>query len=90
MANQLKIWNGRAHGKYAAGGNRHHVYVAAYSAKQAAELVGQACETPCVSVHEINVYYSKGCWGDSMDGIVPTEPCVYLKKEYDGKPFRVI
>jgi hypothetical protein len=93
MAKQLKIWNGRSHGhKY----KRHHVYVAAYSMKQAAELVSIACfgeEHPyIVSVSEIAVYYSKGVWGDRMKGIEATEPCVYLCDEriHKNKPFKVI
>ena len=87
MAKQLKIWNGRGHGKY----DRGHVYVAAYSAKQAVELINQACSS-CIGVHEINVYYAKGCWGNPMDGITPTEPCVYVQEIHHGKekPFRII
>jgi hypothetical protein len=77
---QLKIWNGRPHGKYSRQDGQYHIYVAAYGAKQAAELVGQACEAN-VSVHEIQEYYSKNCWGNSMDGIVATEPCVYVSDE---------
>jgi hypothetical protein len=93
MAKQLKIWNGRSHGhKY----KRHHVYVAAYSMRQAAELVSKACygeDMPnLVSTSEISVYYSKGSWGNKMNGIDATEPCVYLADESNSqnKPFRVI
>jgi hypothetical protein len=93
MVKQLKIWNGRAHGsKY----KRGHVYVAAYSQKQAAELVSKACfgeEYPdIVSVHEIKTYYSPGAWGNSMNGIEPTEPCVYIQEvQFSGeKPVRII
>ena len=89
MAKQLKIWNGRSHGhKY----YRHHVYVAAYSIKQAAELVSAACfdgRKDLVSTSEIRVYYHKDCWGNSMDEITPTEPCVYMDFNNE-RPFRVI
>jgi hypothetical protein len=91
MAKQLKIWNGRGHGKTY---GRGHIYVAAYSRKQAAELVSRACfgdERPdIVSSNEIKVYYSADCWGNPMDGIVPTEPCVYATKEHIGIPDRVV
>lgn len=91
MAKQLKIWNGRGHGNIY---GRGHIYVAAYSTKQAAELVSRACfgeEHPdLVSINELNVYYSKGAWGDSMNGIEATEPCVYATKEHFGTPERII
>lgn len=89
MAKQLKIWNGRGHGKY----NRNHIYVAAYSAKQACELIGQVCELGRpLPASEITKYYSKDCWGNSMDGITATEPCVYVGDGYDynNKPIRII
>lgn len=89
----LKIWNGRTHGHIY---RRHHVYVAAYSIKQAAELVSMACfgedHKDLVSTSEINHYYSKGCWGNVMNGIIPEEPCVYMCDESysNNKPFRVV
>ena len=93
MAKQLKKWNGRAHGsKY----KRGYVYVAAYSQKQAAELVSKACfgeEHPdLVSATEIRTYYNSGAWGNAMNGIEPTEPCVYIQKEHFSgeKPIRII
>ncbi len=85
MAKVLKIWNGRGHGKY----NRGHIYVAAYSQKQATELIAKACET-YIGSSEIRNYYSLGCWGNSMEGIVPTEPCVYVSPKYHDKPIKVI
>ena len=89
----LKIWNGRVHGrKY----DRHHAYVAAYSMKQAAELLslaffGSGYKT-LISTSEISKYYSKGAWGNKMNGIEPIEPCVYLcdERERGTKPFRVV
>jgi hypothetical protein len=83
----LKIWNGRGHRKY----YNYHIYVAAYTIKQAVELINTACDS-WITSREIAVYYSKGCWGNSMDGIIPTEPCVYVLKEYDynNKPIRVL
>jgi len=80
----LKKWNGRGHYKL----NSHHIYVAAYSQKQAAELVGQACGLQTVGISEIREYYSP-CWGNPMNGIEPTEPCVYAEKNYTNKPVKI-
>lgn len=38
---KLKIWNGRGHRKY----EKYHIYVAAYSIKQATELINTACDS---------------------------------------------
>lgn len=84
MAKQLKLWNGRGHGKY----NKRHINVAAYSQKQAAELVAQACAT-YISIGEIREFYSQ-CWGNSMKGITPTIPCVYVEASPLSTPERVI
>ena len=48
--------------------------------KEACELIGKAAgyDRP-ISASEVRVYYSKNCWGNSMDGITPTEPCVYVQ-----------
>lgn len=91
MAKELKIWNGRGHGKFSKG----HIYVAAYSQKQAAELISIACfgqEHPDrVSTSEVKNYYHKGAWGNTMDGITPTEPCVYVSEKYpETVPVRVV
>lgn len=81
----LKVWNGRGHGKL----DRKHISVAAYSKKQAAELVSEACNT-CVSVSEITVYYAP-CWGNDMNGINPVEPCVYVTERFKkNEPVKVI
>jgi hypothetical protein len=85
---KLKLFNGRGHGqKYQKG----HFYVAAYSQKQAAELVGKASgyNFP-VGISEITQYYSKGCWGTPMDGIEANEPCVYGSKKWGDKPERIV
>jgi hypothetical protein len=91
MAKKLKIWNGRGHGKTY---GRGYIYVAAYSRKQAAELVSMACfgdENPhVISTNEIKVYYHADCWGNPMNGITPTEPCVYATIEHFGTPKRII
>lgn len=86
MSKKLKIWNGRSHGKY----NKGHIYVAAYSQKQAAELISKSCNT-FITANEIREYYSP-CWGNSMNGIEPTEPCVYIQERVFQKepPIRIL
>jgi len=83
----LKIWNGRGHGDY----TNYNLFVAAYSVKQAAEIIGMACGLmTSIGVSEINNYYSKGCWGVTMRDITPTEPCVYAEKRYvNEKPIKI-
>jgi hypothetical protein len=84
VSKTLKIWNGR---DWKAQG---HIYVAAYSKKQALELVRKAAgyEGAC-SMHEINVYWSAGCWGNSMDGITP-EVGVWHSPDYNTKPVKLV
>lgn len=82
MAKQIKIWNGRAPGN-----NRGHIYVAAFSKKQAVDIINIAFGS-YITDHEINVYYSKGSWGNSMDGITPSEPCVYYQNSYSDTPVK--
>jgi hypothetical protein len=85
MAKKLKIWNGRGAGKKY---QRGHIYVAAYSQKHAAELINEACNA-WITPHEISKYYSP-CWGTKMDGIEPTEPCVYASEDSHSKPIRIL
>jgi hypothetical protein len=88
MSKQLKIWNGRGHGKY----DKYHIYVAAFTQKQAAELVSSACFgcNDRISVSELRNYYFEGSWGNPMDGIVATEPCVYINSYKNPVPEKII
>lgn len=83
---QLKKWNGRGHGKDYISGT---FYVAAFSKKQAAELIEKVSGN-YIRIHEITNYYSD-CWGSSMNGIEPVEPCVYYNDYSKQKtPLRLI
>jgi hypothetical protein len=86
MKKQLKKWNGRGagNGQYKNG----HTYVAAFSKKQAAELINQALEA-LVTVYEIDHYYAP-CWGNAMNGIEPLMPCVYVTKDHTQKPIKLL
>lgn len=83
----LKLFNGRGHGKY----NNGYLYVAAYSIAECVRLINESCDA-YINANEINVYFSKGLWGNAMDGIIPTEPCVYVQKRYssNSKPVRIL
>jgi hypothetical protein len=86
MAKTLKVWNGRGHGDY----NRSHFYVAAYTNKEACELIGKAAGYDrSIGASELKNYYSKNCWGTPMAGITPTEPCVYAQ-ERNETPVRIV
>jgi hypothetical protein len=87
-ARKLKLWNGRGCGKKYNG----HIYVAAYSVKHAVEIINKAVfgeGSTMVTPHEIRTYYAPDCWGNAMDGIVPTEPCVYASERYLDKPILI-
>lgn len=90
MSKELKKWNG--------GGGGHKqgsVYIAAYTKKQAGELLAKfkGYADFCKLVEgrmnrEIKNYFSP-CWGNPMAGIEPTEPCLYWSKRYE-KPTRIL
>jgi hypothetical protein len=84
MAKTLKFWNGRGHGRL----NKHSLSVAAYSQKQARELLANACGV-AISANEIRDYYSP-CWGLSMNGVAIDGPCVYAIERYGSEiPFKI-
>ena len=94
----LKIWNGRACGKYMRQIDPKtncyydwHMYVAARSQKQAVELLNKACGC-YLTVYEIKNYYAEGCWGNAMEDIDALEPCVYIceNRGKDRKPIRIL
>lgn len=57
----LKLWNGRWF-KY------QHLYIAAYSQKDAVAAVAEVFPDARFTLYELQVYFSC-CWGDSMAGI---------------------
>lgn len=81
MARLLKKWNGRIW----LNGKQGHCSIAAYSQKQAAELLEKASGYNG-TLGEIRIYFSK-TWGNNMNGIEPTEPCLYYNsKSWDNEP----
>jgi len=83
MAKQLKKWNGSS-GRTKYG----HANIAAYTQKDAIELLKKVDGFSMMNLTHFRGYYSP-CWGNDMNGIEPTEPCVYIVKNY-GTPQKVI
>ena len=79
---ELLLMNGRWEG-------RAHVYVAAYSVADAYRMLAEVSGYNRGWRHEINVYFSKGLWGNSMDGI-ELERGVWVQGNYNEKPKRVL
>lgn len=70
-----------------------HFFVCAYSKADAVRLLKEAgYET--MSIVEFNTYWSKGCWGNSMDDVIPERGVWFQRKNsgghVEGKPERVI
>jgi hypothetical protein len=80
---KLKYWNGR-------GVRNGHFYIAAYSQKQAAELLGKVFGFSRGMLPEIRNYFSP-CWGNQMKDIKPEVPSIYYSSSsYDDKPKLVL
>lgn len=87
---KIKLFNGNLRCKYDPITGKYidiHAYVGAYSEKHAVELCEKAGS--CMSLNELRVYWSKGLWGNAMDGIEP-EVGVWIQEGWDGKVQRVI
>ncbi len=70
---KIKIFNGTCRAKCDPITRKRtecHFYVGAYSERHAVELCIQAGEKG-MSLSELRTYWSKGCWGDAMNGIEP-------------------
>jgi len=92
MAKTLKLWNGRQSEFSLKRGSS--IYIAAFTQKQASELLKKAFGLPedCTRYNgaEIRNYFNESCWGNSMDHITPTEPCVYGTLLNETTPSRLI
>jgi len=95
MPRKLKIWNGGG-----PGGRGDHFYICAHSVAEAARLLAFATKviksytwTPSQfdidrCKRRITDYFSKDCWGDPMEGIVP-ELGVWYSQADNVKPYRI-
>jgi len=88
MKKKLKLYNGGQ--VYTEDFKRSYFYVAAYNFKHCIELLNEATGSNS-SPSQINAYWNKGGWGNVMQGIEPTEPCVYYTKDIsDKEPKRLL
>jgi hypothetical protein len=97
MAKALKIWNGRGYCCHKRDDPRWNgiaisksipAYVAAYSRADARKVIAEYCgHEPADS--ELRDYWAAGCWGSSMDGVVP-ERGLWLQFDSKQSPVRVI
>jgi hypothetical protein len=86
---KLRLYNGAGWG-----GLGDHLYIAAYSVKDAVALMNEAelkvkGYTVGTTVYRFNTYFHKGHWGTSTNGITP-ERGVWLAKNGYEKPERVL
>jgi hypothetical protein len=72
------------------------LYVAAYSKADAVRLLKEAGYAT-MTIGEFNTYWSKGCWGNAMEGVTPErgvwfspEGTEYTFSKDFKKPIRVI
>jgi len=87
---KLKLFNGRDWD--CRGG---HLYVAAYSEKDACDLSNEAYrrlkgytdrpDIKATTLNEVRNYWSKGCWGDRMIGITPERGLWWVEQNYGSK-----
>ena len=75
---KLKVWNGRGRGR------GEHLYVCATSRKHCVELVRSTGHV-LMSLSELDVYWSAGCWGTPMAGVEP-EIGVWVTRDRQGGP----
>jgi len=79
---KIKIFNGRWENC------NGHAYVGAYTQKHVVELCKQAGYSS-MTIGELQIYWSKGCWGTPMVGIEP-QVGVWLQEQWDSPVKRLI
>jgi len=84
---KVKLFNGKCYNDHSKNGNRRysHAYIGAYTQKHAVELMQQAGHVR-MTLSELNLYWSKGCWGKAMNGIEPQIGVWIQEKEFSNNP----
>jgi hypothetical protein len=76
----IKIWNGRGVGR------KEHLFIGAYSKLDAARMLLECYVSYHDSVaswtRELTIYFSEGCWGNTMEGITPERGIWLQENEY--------
>ena len=83
----VKLFNGRVIGRGRLH-DREHFYVGATSIADVVRLVKAAGDYVC-NPREVNIYWSKGCWGNAMDGISP-ERGVWWQESWEHHVRRLV
>ena len=88
MTKELKLFNGRTYGVLPSAYWRDsHLYIAAYNMADVMRVCTEAgLQAP--TRNEITTYWSKGQWGNSMDGIA-VERGIWVKIGYSNPPIRI-
>jgi len=104
---KLKIWNGRGwgHKTYDMYDNKgriipdptgkkycDHVYVCAKSRAHAIRIINEAVGYKVVNDRELKIYWSEGCWGNSMDNVCHKDNLeigVWTTQGYNYTPKRI-
>ena len=79
---KIKIFNGRW-------GTIGHAYVGALSQKHAVELLNRIPGYGSMTLSELQNYWSKGCWGNAMNGIDP-QVGVWVQEKWNDLVKRII
>lgn len=90
MTKKLKLFNG---GDWSSRGG--HLYVAAYSQQDAVNLMNLAyrrmrgypddADQGSTTLNTLQVYWSKGCWGNRMEGITPERGVWWTENDWGPK-----
>lgn len=71
-------------------GRGQHIYIGAYSVADACIICEKLSGSSRCWRSEINNYFSKGCWGNNMNGIEPQRGAWICEDTYRSKPVRVL
>jgi len=85
MPREIKKYNGRWHQI----GKEQHIYIGAYSVADACRICTTLSGNDRGWRREIDVYFCKGCWGNSMKDVT-VERGAWVSEGMFDKPVRVI
>lgn len=68
--------------------DRQHIYVCGYSRADCIRILNELSGSSRGMTNEFNVYFNKGCWGNTMEGITPERGAWVTDKNY-GSPKRI-
>ena len=85
---EIKIWNGGGVGR------QEYLFIGAYSKSDACRMLTELY--PYMNINQwrykMDVYFSDGCWGNAMNGIIPERGIWLVQNEYtveQTKPERI-